>query len=105
MPALKRVIRAETLSRSAKVLPPPHKCGGSDHSRQNGLRGSRNPIQAGLARNHRPVGRPASNRQLLSRWLLAVFPNERESDSALVEVQDVLIGIAVIHVQVSVANT
>jgi hypothetical protein len=29
LPALKRVIRVETLSRSAKALLPPHKCGGS----------------------------------------------------------------------------
>jgi hypothetical protein len=28
-PALKRVIRVETLSQSAKALLPPHKCGGS----------------------------------------------------------------------------
>jgi hypothetical protein len=28
-PALKRVIRVETLSQSAKALVPPHKCGGS----------------------------------------------------------------------------
>ena len=31
LPALKRVIRVETLSRSAKALLPPHKCGGSHH--------------------------------------------------------------------------
>ena len=31
-PALKRVIRVETLSQSAKALLPPHKCGGSHHS-------------------------------------------------------------------------
>ncbi len=30
-PALKRVIRVETLSRNAKALLPPHKCGGSHH--------------------------------------------------------------------------
>jgi hypothetical protein len=29
LPALKRVIRVETPSRSAKALVPPHKCGGS----------------------------------------------------------------------------
>jgi hypothetical protein len=29
LPALKRVIRVETLSQSAKALFPPHKCGGS----------------------------------------------------------------------------
>ena len=31
LPALKRVIRVETLSRSAQALLPPHKCGGSHH--------------------------------------------------------------------------
>ena len=31
LPALKRVIRVETLSQSAKALLPPHKCGGSHH--------------------------------------------------------------------------
>jgi hypothetical protein len=31
-PALKRVIRVETLSKSAKALFPPHKCGGSHRS-------------------------------------------------------------------------
>jgi hypothetical protein len=29
LPALKRTIRVETLSRSAEALLPPHKCGGS----------------------------------------------------------------------------
>jgi hypothetical protein len=29
LPALKRVIRIETLSQSAKALLPPHECGGS----------------------------------------------------------------------------
>ncbi len=42
---------------------------------------------------------------LLGRRLLAVLPDESESYSALVEVQDVLNGIAVIHVQVPVPNT
>jgi hypothetical protein len=32
LPALKRAIRVETLSRSAKALLPPHKCGGSSLS-------------------------------------------------------------------------
>jgi hypothetical protein len=31
LPALKRLIRVETLSRRAKALLPPHKCGGSHH--------------------------------------------------------------------------
>ena len=34
LPALKRVIRVETLSQSAKALFPPHKCGGSHRSQQ-----------------------------------------------------------------------
>jgi len=33
LPALKRVMRVETLSRSAKALLPPHKCGGSHRPR------------------------------------------------------------------------
>jgi hypothetical protein len=31
LPALKRMIKIETLSRSAKALLPPHKCGGFHH--------------------------------------------------------------------------
>jgi hypothetical protein len=31
LPALKRMIKVETLSRSAKALLPPHKCGGCHH--------------------------------------------------------------------------
>jgi hypothetical protein len=31
LPALKRVMRVESLSQSAKALLPPHKCGGSRH--------------------------------------------------------------------------
>jgi hypothetical protein len=31
VPALKRMIKVETLSRSAQALLPPHKCGGSHH--------------------------------------------------------------------------
>lgn len=42
---------------------------------------------------------------LLGWGLLAVLPDEGESDPALVEVQDVLNAIAVIHIQVSVTDT
>ena len=42
---------------------------------------------------------------LLGWGLLAVLPDEGETDSALVEVQDVLNAIAVIHVQVPVPDT
>src|SRR5271155_2528978 len=41
---------------------------------------------------------------LLHRWLLAVFIDQRKSYSACMDIQDVLIGIAVIHVQIPVAN-
>ena len=37
LPALKRVIRVETLSRSSKALLPPHKCGGSHHQFRTSL--------------------------------------------------------------------
>jgi hypothetical protein len=39
-PALKRVMRVETPSRSAKALLPPHKCGGSHHPFSHQIRRS-----------------------------------------------------------------
>ena len=35
LPALKRVIKVEILSRSAEALLPPHECGGSHHESHN----------------------------------------------------------------------
>ena len=47
-PALKRVIRIETFSRSAKALLPPHKCGGSHHQFGSCVADTpRNPTLAG----------------------------------------------------------
>jgi hypothetical protein len=52
-----------------------------------------------------PVEWRAVSEHLGSWGLLAEFEKEGESDSAGVDVNDVLIGVSVIHVQVPVADT